>query len=108
MVERLLAEGDKLGMSKAGELLGQNQGGAPVHATTVTRWCLKGARLPNGQRVKLEHFRCGNRLLTTKPAIIRFLAAQTEMPSDLLTPRTPTERNRAADRAAIELEQLGI
>jgi hypothetical protein len=108
MVEILLTEGDKLGMGKAGEWIGSNQGGPSVHATTVTRWCLRGVRLAGGARIRLEHFRCGGKLLTTKAAIVRFLAAQTENPGNLPNPRTPTERTRAAALSAAELESFGI
>jgi hypothetical protein len=108
MVERLLAEGDKLGMAAAGVLLGANQGGPPIHTATVTRWCLRGVKLTNGQRVNLEHVRCGGKILTTRQAIIRFLTAQTQRPDEVDAPRTATERNRAADKATKELASMGI
>jgi len=108
MVERLLAEGNKLGMTEAGKLIAERTGGTPIHSTTMTRWCLKGARLPGGQRIRLEHFRCGPRLFTTREAIVRFLTHQTEPTGEPINPRTPTERNRAADNAERELSQIGV
>jgi hypothetical protein len=108
MVERLLDEGKKLGMSEAGAFIAERTGGTPIHATTVTRWCLKGARLPSGLRIRLEHFRCGPRLFTTREAIVRFIKAQTEPTGEPINPRTPTERNRATDQAEKELDILGV
>lgn len=108
MVERLLSEPDKLGMSAAGVLLGESSGGAPIHATTVTRWCLRGVKLLDGQRLHLEHIRAGGKLITTRAAIVRFLAAQTVTPNAAVPTRTSTERRRADERAAAELEAMGI
>jgi hypothetical protein len=102
MIERLPNEPEKLGMAAAGVLLGEGCGGAPIHATTVTRWCLKGVKVQGGRRVKLEYIRAGGKLITTRPAVVRFLAAQTE------TPRTPTQRRKAAEAAAAELEAMGV
>ena len=108
MVERLLGEPDKMGMYAAGVMLGESNGGAPIHATTVTRWCLRGVKLSGGRRVHLEHIRAGGKLITTRAAIVRFLAAQTETPEPACTLRTVTERRRAADAAAAELEAMGV
>ncbi|VTR92156.1 : DUF1580 [Gemmata massiliana] len=107
MVERLLGENGKLSMVAAGVLLGEGQGGSPIHPTTVTRWCLKGVRV-NGAKLKLEHLRAGGKLLTTRAAIVRFLAAQTDAPEPVSAPRTPTQRRRAAEHAEAELEKLGV
>ncbi len=94
MVERLLGEGAKLSMVAAGVRLGEGQGGTPIHASTVSRWCLKGVKLPSGRRLSLEFVRAGGKLLTTRAAIVRFLAAQTATPDAGPTPRTPAERRR--------------
>ena len=110
MVERLLGEGPKLSMVAAGVLLGEGQGGAAIHPSTVSRWCLKGVRLPSGRRLALEHLRAGGKLLTTRPAIVRFLSAQTATPDTGAgpAPRTPAARRRATDAAVAELEALGV
>jgi hypothetical protein len=108
MVERLLAEGDRVGLQAAGVIVGESNGGAAAHPTTISRWCLRGIKLTDGRVVRLEHYRCGGRIITTRAAIVRFLAAQTEAPNDTPTPRTPTERRRAAARASAELEALGV
>ena len=107
MVEKLLAEPGKLSMVAAGVLLGEGQGGAPIHPTTVTRWCLKGVKVPTG-RLTLEYIRAGGKLLTTRAAIVRFLAAQTATADSITAPRTTSERRRAVDTAAAELEAMGV
>lgn len=40
--------------------------------TTLYRWCLKGCR-----GTKLEHIRLGDRILTSKQALTRFIASRT-------------------------------
>ncbi|QJW92934.1 DUF1580 domain-containing protein [Frigoriglobus tundricola] len=108
MVERLLGEDGKLSMVAAGALLGEGQGGAPIHPATVTRWCLKGVKVAGGRRLQLEHIRAGGKLITTRAAIVRFLAAQTSTPDGTAVPRTPAERRRSTDAAVAELEKLGV
>ena len=108
MVNRLLSE-DKLSMRQAGKLMGDVQGQPPIHPTTVARWCLKGIKIRSGVVARLDHIRVGGRLLTSRQAITRWLAVQTETTAtEDIGPRTPAQRNRAADQAAEELERLGI
>lgn len=107
MVARLLDEPDRLSMPEAARWVGSTQGGPPIHPATVTRWCVKGVKLPDGRRVRLEHVRVGGKLVTTKGALVRFFAAQTATVSDVAHPHTPSDRRRAADRAAAELEAMG-
>jgi hypothetical protein len=71
---------------------------------------------PSGQRVYLEAARLGGRWVTTPAAIRRFVAAQTPAHGDASkpttdttpTPRTPSKRRKASERAAEELERVGI
>ena len=110
MIERLLGEGAKVSMAAAGALLGEGQGGTAIHPSTVARWCLKGVKLPSGRRLALEHLRAGGKILTTRAAIVRFLAGQTATPDANAGPgpRTPAARRRATDAAAAELEAMGV
>jgi hypothetical protein len=48
------------------------------------------------------------RWLTSEPAIERFLAAQTPPLDTSPAPRTPARRRRASEKAAAELERIGI
>lgn len=65
------------------------------HIETVRRWCLKG--LAGG--VRLEYFRSGGKLFTTRPAIEAFLAAQNGY--------DPAEPRRQRD-AADALSSMGV
>ena len=108
LIERLIQEGP-IGMTQVGRLLGTFRGGKPCHPSTPTRWCLSGVRLPGGRILRLEHYRTAGRLMTSKAALIRFLAAQ-QQPVDVpdVAPRSPAERRRAAETAAEQLEALGV
>jgi hypothetical protein len=107
-IEKLIAEGP-IGMTETARLLGTFRGGKPCHSSTPTRWCLSGIKLRSGRVLRLEHFRTAGRLMTSKPALLRFLAEQQD-DKDLGTshPVSPTERNRAAEAAGRELDQLGV
>jgi hypothetical protein len=51
--------------------------GRPVHAATVTRWIVDGARLPDGSRRRLRAIRGPGRWLVEPEAIEEFLDALT-------------------------------
>ncbi len=108
-VQKILDEGP-LGMAAAAALLGTFRGGRPCHPSTVVRWCLHGVELADGRFLKLEFIRMTDRLVTSKPALLRFLAAQQDrsVEESAAQPRTPTQRKRAADAAETELEALGV
>lgn len=74
-VDRLTAEG-LIGMVEAARLMGTFRNGKGTHPSTLIRWCLNGISLADGRLLKLESIRCSNRLLTSRPAVLRFLAAQ--------------------------------
>jgi hypothetical protein len=82
----------------------------PVTLSCLVRWITRGVRAPNGGRIRLEAARLAGRWITTPGAIARFLAAQTpSLDGDPLpTPRAPAARQQASERAAAELERLGI
>ena len=61
--------------------------------------------------MKLDHFRGAGKLMTSKAAIFRLLAAQQDPvesaePSTIPLP-TPTERRRAIEAASREMEAAG-
>ena len=90
-----------LGMAAAGRKYS-------THPATVTRWIQSGCRSTTGERVHLEGVRRGYKWFTSEPALVRFFA-RLSMPS---TPRVPavaipTDRRRAAEAAARELESVG-
>jgi hypothetical protein len=84
--------------------------GKRTHLTTLLRWILRGARSPSGEIVHLEAVRIGNRWMTSREALQRF-AERLTLPLDApapSVPRTPARRKRASERAARELDQIGI
>jgi hypothetical protein len=107
-IDRILTE-QPIGMSEAARLLGTFRAGRPCHPSTIVRWCLSGVRLADGRQLRLEFVKVANRLVTSRPALLRFLAAQQDSnPEPVEPPRSPGERRRASDRAAADLESLGI
>jgi hypothetical protein len=104
-IDRILTE-DPFGLSAAAKLFGSFRQGRPTSPATVFRWCTVGVRLPDGRRVFLEHIRLGSRLLTSRPACIRFLAAQQSDPADPAPaprPRSEARRKRASEAAGKKL-----
>jgi len=84
--------------------------GKKTHLSTLLRWVLTGAKAPDGTRVRLEAIRLGGRWFTSREALQRFAEALTprfdgDPPP---APRSPARRRRASDRAARELEKLGV
>lgn len=85
-----------------------SRGADRLHPATVVRWITHGVKSLGGTLVKLEAERVGYRWLTSAEALERFAAALAAEDADPATPpRTPTQRQRAADRAGRELEKMG-
>ncbi len=110
LIERIISEG-AIGCAEASRLFGTFRSGRPCHPATISRWCISGVRVRDGRRVKLEHFRGAGKLMTSKNAIFRFLAAQQDPtesaePSTIPLP-TPNDRRRAIEAATREMETAG-
>jgi hypothetical protein len=108
-----LAAEQPIALKDACRLVPPARNGHRTHLSTLLRWILTGARSPAGGRVRLEAVRIGSRWMTSREALQRFAEALTprlDAGSVSTTPalRTPTERRRASERAARELEQLGV
>jgi hypothetical protein len=87
-----------------------SRGGRRTHVSTLMRWLLKGCRGPSGELVRLEACRVVSRWMVSRQAFQRFCERLTP-PFDSPAPsgaRTPTGRRRASERAAAELDRLGI
>jgi hypothetical protein len=81
----------------------------PVNSSTIWRWCRKGVKVPGLGKVHLECVRISGRWLTSVEAISRFVAAQTpsmDLPAG--TTRSPAQRRSQSERAARELDRIGI
>jgi hypothetical protein len=86
---------------------------APIARTSfcsLWRWILRGVPGPNGRRVRLEAVRCGGKWLTSREALQRFTEAITPQFDTEATPapRTATQRQRASEKAATRLTDVGI
>jgi hypothetical protein len=68
--------GHGLSMAEAAAKIPSFRGGRPTAATTIGRWATDGVRLRGGRSLRLESARIGGRLVTTGPALRRFIAAQ--------------------------------
>ena len=103
-----IRDGHALGMAAAARLVPGVAGGT-ANASTVFRWATTGVKLPDGRKLKLESVRIGHRIVTSGPALERFILQTTESynPAPTPAPRSPAARQRASDRAAKELERIG-
>jgi hypothetical protein len=110
LVERLTSEG-LIGVAQAARLVGTFRNDKPTHPSTISRWMLSGFGLPGGRIIKLEHIKIAGRLATSKPALLRYLAAQqTDTNDGVVIPasRSPAARRRASEDAGAELEKRGV
>jgi hypothetical protein len=103
-----------LGLSwrEVARLLPPGRSGKPVAPATLWRWWKDGVRVPGGGRVRLEACRLGCRLITSKPALERFLLAQQHEQAPAAEPSKPAtkakERRAEVEAAQTELGRLKI
>ncbi|VTR97905.1 : DUF1580 [Gemmata massiliana] len=97
LVERLTREG-LISMKDAAKCYKGN-----THKSTVVRHAMKGVRATDGTTIRLEAIRIGGALCTSRPAILRFFAAQNAGSSSVPAAPTPAQNNRAALAAHKEL-----
>jgi hypothetical protein len=101
-----------LSLSQAARIA-PGRGSAHLHPSTLTRWILRGCRTPGGRRVYLRAARVGSRWMVSRESLDEFFTAltvQTAQPANGTppAPRTAGQRRRAAERAARELDRMGI
>jgi hypothetical protein len=70
-------------LAQAAKLFPPARRGRPVTPNAIWRWVSHGVRLEDGRTVRLGAVRVAGRWLTSKEAIVRFVAAQQ------LTPTAP-------------------
>ncbi len=97
-----------LSLAAAGKLFPGSRGAERVSPSTTFRWCTRGVRTPAGV-VKLESFRAGSRVFTTRQSVERFVAALSAPAEPVAAPavRSPSARQKAADAAAEALKKAG-
>ena len=97
-------------LAAAAKLVPPARNGKRTHLSTLLRWITTGSAAPDGSRVRLEGVRLGSRWMTSAAALARFAETLTprlaKVPGS--SPRSPTKRRRESDRAAADLEKLGI
>lgn len=105
-----ISQGYGKSLAQAAKLCPSSRRGRPVTLSCLLRWVLEGIRGPDGNRVRLEAARLAGRWITTPQAITRFIQAQTPaLDSERgITPRSPSARQRANERAQRELDKTGI
>jgi hypothetical protein len=99
-----------ISLTEACRLLPTGRRGRPVHLSCILRWITSGSSAPDGRRVRLEAVRLGGRWITSREALARFAEALTPQFNDEPppTPRSPSRRQKASERAARQLEKAGI
>jgi hypothetical protein len=103
-----LASETPLTLEQAAATVPPSRGAKRCALSTLLRWVLQGVRGPGGMRVRLEAVRLGGRWLTSREALQRFTERLTPEPQAALPMRTPGQRRRAAERAAVRLQKAGI
>jgi len=89
------------------------------HTSSVWRWCRKGVKARNGERIKLQSWRYGGRVYTTLEALDAFGRAMAEADAEHFDDpnhgrviidegRSESKRDRAVRRAVDELAADGI
>ncbi len=108
-IDKIMSEG-ALGMTEIAKLSGVFRSGKLTHPATITRWCQDGVTLPNGKKLRLEHYRQCGRLISSKQALIRFLEAQQDQAAtaSMNAPRSASARSKASKKAESELSAMGV
>jgi hypothetical protein len=98
-----------ISLSQAARMLPPGRRGRPVSLSCVLRWVLDGAKAPDGTLVRLEAVRLGGRWITSVEALARFADRQTpKLENGPEPPRSLAKRHVASERAAAQLERIGI
>jgi hypothetical protein len=98
-----------ISLRDAAGLLPSNRKGKKVSFQCLLRWVLDGSLGPDGERIRLEALRLGNRYITSREALQRF-ALRLTPPEKKPTrkPRTPKQARTACEQASRELEEMGV
>lgn len=108
LVARILRE-TPIGMAVVARRLGRFRDDKPTHPRTPTRWARDGVLLADGTRLHLEAVILSGRLVTSWPAVERFIEAQQQPVSGPAAPpvRSPGQRTLASEAAERELIAAG-
>lgn len=99
----------RISLSKAAKLVPSGRtktGRASRH--TLQYWVRHGVTR-NGEKIYLQHFRYGSQIVTTAEAVRRFLKElNNDIQVDVIAVRSPTKRLKDSERAAAELDRMGV
>ena len=93
-------------MSAIARMLGELKGSRPVHPSTPYRWATKGVRTKDGRTIRLESITLSGRPVSSRPALLRFLAEQQDTTVPAASPRSPATRRHQSKVAGEELNKL--
>jgi hypothetical protein len=83
------------------------RGAKRVTPSTITRWITRGCPSRTGERVKLRAIRAGGRWVVRECDLAEFFLQLAGDATPPTPPRSPTARNKASERAAEELKEMG-
>jgi hypothetical protein len=117
LLDEVMAGGG-LSLAAAARLLPASPSGRTPSPNTLARWASRGARRPDGGRVLLETARVGGRTVTTRQAMLRFLASlnttgpanapSAPSPGSPVLRRACAHRHDALEQAQVELARRGV
>jgi hypothetical protein len=105
-----VAEGQGEPLTRLARRVPSYRSGRPASLSRLLRWAMHGVRGPDGAKVALEAVRTPGGWISTPAALCRFFSRLTPRTDadPQPTPRSPSARSRAAERAGKQLEALGI
>ncbi|HEX4612611.1 MAG TPA: DUF1580 domain-containing protein [Urbifossiella sp.] len=101
--------GGGLTLAAVGKLFPSHRGPGTMDPATVFRWVTNGSKATDGRAVRLEAVRVGQRWLTSRVAVARYVSALTGLSTPISsTPvPTPAARQRRSEQAAAKLKASG-
>lgn len=90
-----------MSLAQIAALFPPQRAGRPVHPETIKYWILKGVRLPDGSRVRLEAVRVGSRWLSDRSRVARFCAQQTPVVGSETFQANPSQRRRVRGQTGV-------
>src|SRR5438309_219453 len=97
-----------LSLAQAARIQPPGRAGRPVHISTLVRWITAGSRGPDGATVRLQAVRMGGRWLTTRAWLDDYARRLTPAYGDESPRASSASRTRSTERAARELDHIGI
>src|SRR5947209_2976801 len=97
-----------LSIGQAAKIPPPGRNGRPTHTSTLIRWITAGTAAPSGEVVRLRAVRLGGRWLTTREWLEEYARRLTPTYGDGHPTRPTQDQSRSAERAARELDRIGI